>query len=84
MRFSQLCKVYIVPGELSFQDFVLETSTVKVRSGWYFARCCTGCKWGGECRKQNQNNSASVFFATESEVDISILLCSQSFNPKEL
>ena len=85
---SQRCKVYCSGGNFSFRDLVLEISTVKVGSGWYFARRFTGrkCGGGGGCRKRNQNNAASVllFFVTESEVDISIWLCSQSFSPREL
>ena len=34
--------------------------------------------------ERNRKNANSVFFVTESKVDISIRLCSWSFNPREL
>ena len=34
--------------------------------------------------KRNRKNANSVFFVTESKVDISIRLWSESFNPREL
>ena len=63
-------------GNFAFRNFVLEISTVKVRSSRYFAPSCTQCKLG-ECRKRMQKNAISIFFVIESEVDVSIWVCCQ-------
>ena len=82
MRDSQLCKVYSSGG-----TFCFGTSSRKYRrSKSAPAGVLHAVVWRrlAVSVERNRKNANSVFFVTESKVDISIWLCSESFYPREL
>ena len=74
MRDSQLCK-FIVPGELFVSGLRLGNIDGQSRLRLVFCTLLCDRTHIGECRMKPKNAN-SVFFVTESKVDISIRLCS--------
>ena len=68
------CAKLIVPGELFVWGLCLGNIDGQSRL-WCFARCCVTGRIKVSVER-NRKSANSVFFVTESKVDISIRLCS--------